>query len=309
MALRARQPLRKKQPHPAPRRVGHRARVVLPDPAIVGRVSREKRPLEARDGLAHRRQIDRLARKGGAEGRRILRIRGQARQHFRFAAREPQLDRILVEHGAQLLLLQSPAVGVHPRQGGVVGDVGEAHASARMAHPGRPSRPIPPVGEGELGRVAGSAGLRPVGGETRVVEEPPTQRDLGLAHGIVFRHARHREAWRQLPVEGDYGRERGRGGRAGAGLLRGRRPGRNRPGGAVRTAPRVGARRREQSSTSAAAAPAGASSSARRAACARRPTPRSCPTRPNRRRRVRSASSGSTCRWPPPAGRPGSDPG
>ena len=57
-----------------------------------------------------------LARKGGAEGRHVAGIGGQAREHFGLAAGEPQLDGLPVEHGSQLLLLQGVAVRLHPRQ-------------------------------------------------------------------------------------------------------------------------------------------------------------------------------------------------
>ena len=79
----------------------------------------------------------------------VARVGAQAIEELVLPAGEAELDRLLAEHRHQRLVLERrSSVGIRPRQGRRVGDVGEAHRAARVRLAGRADRLGAAVGEG-----------------------------------------------------------------------------------------------------------------------------------------------------------------
>jgi hypothetical protein len=252
---------------------GQRLTLVLPHEPVVGRVPRQKRSLERRDGLPDVLQVygRSLARKGFGEELGIEGNGTEAPDDLLFPAFQVHLPGCHSEERHQHLVLEAPLSGVDPRQRRCIGHVGETHGASRVQLSRRPESSRARIREGAPLLVAGRAGLRAVTREPRVVEEPPAERDFLRRDGVVPWNARRWKPRRQPPGESRR-REKEDPREGEEAEIRGVTSARERSGPRART-------------------------SARRAACARPPTSRTPRAPRGRRRPGRCAFSRRTSPW------------
>ncbi len=202
VTLGAAQALGGEEREPAARGGRERAAFVCIEVAVVGGAPRDERAFEGCDGAGDVREVERgpsLRERPGEEPPEAP-IAAQTRECLLLVAAQAELDRRLVEHRDRDLGLERVEARIGPAEAPVVGHVGEAHRAARMELPRGAHRARPSVGEGARLLVTRRARLRPVHGEARVVEEKPTEGDLGVGHRVVGGNRGQRHPGRELPA-------------------------------------------------------------------------------------------------------------
>ena len=113
---------------------------------------------------------------------------------------ETELDRVLAVHRHECLVLETRNGRIPPREHGGIRDVHQTHTASRVRLPCRSDAAGTPIREGTLLFMTARAGLCPVAGETRVVEQVPPEFYSGGRDRIVSRDRWIRKAPWQTPV-------------------------------------------------------------------------------------------------------------